>query len=260
MKTSLIYLSILLIFILNACQNETEKARLNVRLMDGPGDYEAVYIDVKEVRVHTSANAGDNDGGWITLEGINIGVFDLLELTNGLDTLLASAELPAGKISQIRLLLGTNNSIIIDGQVINLDTPSAQQSGLKLKVNMTLQAGITYNVLLDFDAARSILKAGNSGKYNLKPVIKAITEPTNGAIKGRINPLSCNPAIYAIQGTDTLKTTYPNEEGYFLLRSLEEGSYKIVFDPAEGCELKTVSPILVSLGNVTNMGTVQINQ
>jgi hypothetical protein len=33
-------------------------------------------------------------------------------------------------------------------------------------------------ILLDFDVARSVVKAGNSGNYNLHPVINVSTEAT----------------------------------------------------------------------------------
>ena len=79
-----------------ACGNEDQKARLEVRLTDSPGDYEQVNIDIRKIEVHT------NTSNWVTYD-VNAGVYNLLELANGLDTLLASFELPPGKLSQIRL-------------------------------------------------------------------------------------------------------------------------------------------------------------
>jgi hypothetical protein len=63
-----------------------------------------------------------------------------------LDTLLGDIELPAGKVSQLRLILGSNNSIKVAGQVLllPLTTPSAQQSGLKVQIHTDLKEGITY--------------------------------------------------------------------------------------------------------------------
>lgn len=152
-----------------SCSKDAEKATFAVRMTDAPAeDYKAVNIEVKDVYVHTSATADEKDDNWIKLNSEEVGTFNLLELTNGADVLLAQSELPAGKISQIRLVLGNNNTIEIgDGEVIALNTPSAQQSGLKLQINTDIEAGKHYTVLLDFDAARSIVKAGSSGKYNL---------------------------------------------------------------------------------------------
>ena len=182
---------------------ESTPAHIEVRLTDAPGDYQQVNIDIQDVQV----NSGSEESGWTSLD-VEKGVYDILTLTNGLDTLLGSSELPAGKLSQVRLILGSNNSIKINDQLIALSTPSAQQSGLKLQVNAELQEGVTYRLLLDFDAARSIVKAGASGKYNLKPVIRTILQAQSGAIKGLIFPIAASPAVYALSGTDTVGTTF----------------------------------------------------
>src|SRR5689334_10345446 len=118
-----------------SCNNDDKMARLEVRLTDAPGDYDAVNIDIIGMELHTEG-AGDNDG-WRTIP-VNGGIYDILELAGGLDTLLTAAETPAGSISQIRLILGENNSIVVDGKEKPLSTPSAQQSGLKLNVHTTL--------------------------------------------------------------------------------------------------------------------------
>src|SRR6187551_3540458 len=160
-----------------ACSNDDESmSTVEIRLTDAPADYQEVNIDIQGVEV----NSQEEDGGWM-----------------GLDTLLGTIQLPAGKISQIRLKLGANNSIKIADQFIALKTPSGQQSGLKILLNTTLEAGVTYKILLDFDCARSIVSTG-SGKYILKPVIRTITEATSGAIRGQVIPIESTPAVFAI--------------------------------------------------------------
>lgn len=239
-----------------SCSEETKNARLEIRLTDAPGDYEEVNIDIQGVQIHASST--DNGGGWKSLE-INPGIYNLLEFTNGLDTLLGSIELPAGRISQVRLLLGPNNTLKIDGQTLALTTPSAQQSGLKLNVQADLLEGITYSILLDFDAARSIVKAGHSGKYILKPVIRAITEATSGAIKGEIANPAATPAVYAIIADDTLGTSFANAEGKFLIKGLQPGTYTVSFAPATGFVIEDKTGVSVTLGNVTNLGEIPVS-
>jgi len=240
-----------------SCSSDSEQmARLEVRLTDAPGDYESVMVDIQGVEVHTSE--GNQTEGWMALD-VQKDVYDLLELTNGLDVLLATAELPAGRISQIRLILGANNSIVVGGQSFDLATPSSQQSGLKLNVQADLLEGITYTILLDFDAARSVVKSGN-GSYSLKPVIKSIPVPQTGAIKGVITPLDATPAVYAIIGEDTLGTAYPDAEGVFLLRTLQAGNYTVSFNPKEGYQVVNINDVNVSIGVVTHMETVTIPQ
>src|SRR6478735_1059200 len=106
-------------FYFGSCDSTTNErtSHLEVRLTDAPGDYEEVNIDIQDVQVNT----GSDEGGWKSLE-INKGVYDILKLTNGLDTLLGKIELPVGRVSQIRLILGTNNTLKIDGQIIALTT------------------------------------------------------------------------------------------------------------------------------------------
>lgn len=242
---------------MTGCKDEREaNARFEVRMTDSPGEYESVKIDIKGIEVNVSSDPSSSSG-WQPLANFNSGVYDLLKLTNGADVLLGSAELPAGTISQIRLVLGTNNSVTIKGQEYKLSTPSAQQSGLKLNINATLEAGITYKLLLDFDAGRSVVKAGNSGKYNLKPVIRAIAEAQSGAIKGMVTPAASAPAVMAITGTDTTGT-YADANGYFLIKGLKPGTYKVVFQPKPTYTQKMVDNVSVSIGNVTNMNTVTL--
>src|SRR6478752_5293579 len=127
--------------IMLSCSNDDKMARLEIRLTDAPGDYEKVNIEIVGVEVH-SDGASEN-AGWRSLNA-STGVYNILELAGGLDTLLCAAELPAGKISQIRLLLGNNNSLVVGGQEFPMSTPSGQQSGLKLNVHTVLTEGITY--------------------------------------------------------------------------------------------------------------------
>jgi len=190
---SVIFASLLLF--IYACDDNDGTAKFNLRLTDAPAaNYDSVFIDIQSVEIHFET---EGEGEWMTIEGINTGIYDLLQLNNGLDTLLASTDLPAGTISQIRLVLGENNSVIINDEEFTLTTPSAQTSGLKLNVHAQLEAGLTYDMWIDFDAARSIVATG-SGKYNLKPVIRTYTEATSGAIKGVVSPAEAKPYVFIV--------------------------------------------------------------
>ena len=237
-----------------SCSDDNETARLEIRLTDAPGDYEAVHVNIQGIEIHT--DEGDASKGWQSL-AVQRGRYNLLELTNGLDTLLATAVLPAGRVSQVRLILGDDNTVTIDGQEIALTTPSAQHSGLKLNVHADLTPGITYKILLDFDAARSIVKTG-SGAYNLKPVIRTITEATSGAIKGVITPAESFPAVFAIVGSDTLGTTYSDADGKYFLKGLPSGAYRVSFDAKEGYNDFSQEGVNVTIGSITDMGTVSL--
>ena len=205
-------------------------ARLQVYLTDDPGDYQAVYIDVKDVQINVT---GDTDNGWQSLKGVNAGVYDLLRLVNDEDTILADAEIPSGRLHQIRLVLGTENYVKLEGttDLIKLETPSAQQSGLKLNIQYDVTDERLYTILLDFDVAKSIVNTGNS-KYILKPTIRAILNAVGGTIKGVVMPKDFQTAVYAVQGVDTIATTFTGSTGGYIIKGLPAGSYDVFYRPS----------------------------
>jgi hypothetical protein len=244
-----------LLILLMACEsNDEQTATLNVRLTDAPGDFQEVNIDIQGVEVHNEL--GEQTSGWKPL-AIEQGVYNLLELTNGVDTLLATDELPAGKVSQIRLILGSNNTVMIDNTLRALSAPSALQSGLKLNVNADLKAGVTYTILLDFDAARSIVRLP-TGAYSLKPVIRLVSNATSGAISGTVIPTLSAPAVFAIVGNDTVASTFTDDTGRFLLRGVAPGTYSVSFNPKAGYTPLQIINVNVTVDNVTNLGEVTI--
>jgi len=146
------------------CSKDGRHTQLTVRMKDAPGDFQKVNVEVLRVEVH---HAGS---GWIALS-TNQGIYDLLTLQYDVTTVLVNeGTLPAGEINQMRLILGSNNTVMVDSVYYPLKTPGAQQSGLKINVNTTFDADETYELLIDFDAQKSVIKQGN-GDYSLKPVI-----------------------------------------------------------------------------------------
>ena len=239
--------------------SSTGKARLQVALTDDPGNYEVVNIDVQDVRINYS---NDTAKGWVSLPGVKTGNYDILRLANGKDTLLANAEIHTGKIQQIRLVLGSNNWVKKDGQTYNLQTPSAQQSGLKINIHQDVVEGITYKLLLDFDASRSIVQTGNpnnnNGKYILKPVIRASMEAIGGSVRGYVLPNSFPTAVYALRGTDTVTGTYTVNGGY-MLKGLAAGTYTLAFAPTDTTYKQQSKPgINVTVNTVTSVDTVRL--
>ena len=179
--------------------NAAATGTLKVALTDAPAcGYDNVWVTVTKVRVHRSETANDADADWseVLVDPAGSGRrIDLLELQNGVLAELGQTSLPAGHYSQVRLVLADNkdvanaNELVLSStkERVLLDTPSAQQSGLKLKHGFDVEANTEADVVLDFDACRSIVKAGNSGKYNLKPVI-AVLPVLTGSINGAVDP------------------------------------------------------------------------
>lgn len=237
--------------------DDNSKARLEVRLTDNPNlDLSEVWVDVREVQIKM------DDTTSITLAGSRPGMYNLLELTNGRDTLLSDALIPPGTISQIRLVLGSNNyAVTATGDTVELDTPSAQQSGLKVQVHQTVTGGMLYRLILDFDAAKSVIKAGNSGKYILKPVLRIISFiPSGGNVRGVVLPDSVRTAIYAIKGIDTIATTYSDTtmSGAYFFNDIIAGNYNFSYVPQDTIHQPTQRSVVVNLGQTTIVDTVRL--
>ena len=234
--------------------DESGQSRFAVRLTDAPGDYDAVFIDVQDVVIKYNGDTDDQDD--VTIGAVNTGVYDLLELTGGVNVLLVDDEVPSGNISQIRLILGANNTIVVDGETFPLQTPSAQQSGLKVQVNETLENGIFYEFLLDFDVDESIVQQGNGG-YLLKPVIRASVETESGAIAGSVLPLGFLTEVTATDGVTEI-SAFTDDAGNYVLSGVPAGSYTVTYemDAAAGFDIVTVTDVAVEVGVVTTVDVV----
>lgn len=242
----------------DSMSDNISKARLQVHLTDNPDpNVKEVWIDVKEVRIKMK------DTNDIVLDGAHAGLYNLLDLTDGKDTLLADAQIPTGDISQIRLVLGNNNYIITkSGEKIELTTPSAQQSGLKVKIKQSVTAGVLYRLILDFDAGKSIVKAGNSGKYILKPVLRVISfVPSGGNLNGTVVPDSIRTSVYAINGIDTVASTSTDiQNGNFLFNDIPAGSYSLSYVPSDTTFKVAQRNVSIVLGQTTVADTVVLEK
>jgi len=166
-----VLLIVLSSLVMVACQKENTASINNgttvkVRLTDNPVNAEEVNVDIQQVSVKFRE---DSIQGWKNLD-THAGIYNLLGLQNGVDTLLAVGVIPTNTLLEIRLVLGSENSIKVNGIVYPLIIPSGSESGLKIKVNKMLN-GTLDSLLIDFDAALSIHQIGN-GSYQLKPVLK----------------------------------------------------------------------------------------
>jgi hypothetical protein len=255
------FLILSLLFV--SCKNDDSmmagKSKLEVRLTDDPGNYDAVYIDIQDVQINVTGDSATE--GWQSLQGVNRGVYNLLDLVNDKDTLLAVADIPSGRISQMRLILGPDNSVVVDGTEYELKTPSAQQSGLKLNIHQDVTTGVLYTILLDFDVAKSIVQTGNK-KFILKPVIRTVLNAAGlqvkvGDISGFVMPDSVLTSVLALQGPDTIASTFTDSTGGYMIKGLNAGLYDLHFVPGDTTWLKNQKAgVIVNKGQVTVVDTV----
>ncbi len=251
-----IILSFLICILLTSCKQDKEiyYSHVSIRMTDKPiSGLKEVNINIQEVQYHI--NSGNQTSGWETITTIS-GTYNILKLVNGFDTILAQANIPTGKISQIRLILGPNHYIKDSlGNTSLLTVPSGSESGLKIQVHETLERDLKYTFLLDFDAAKSIVSTGAS-TYQLKPVIRLISTNSTGSIKGVVTPALSKPVVMAVSGSDTA-TTAADANGNYLIKGLDAGTYQVKFYPVLPYKDSVRTGINVAVGNVTVVDTLK---
>ncbi len=254
----LVIFTTLLFFSCNDNDDSKRTSTMSVRLTDAPGDYDEVNVEVLDVLIKNNSDTGE--GGWISIGTATPQIYNLLDLTGGLSALLAeSVTVASGNLGQIRLLLGDDNTVVKDGVTYPLHTPSAQQSGLKIKINTTLQPDVTYDFLLDFDVSRSIvIEAGSSGIFNLSPVIRAVATANSGNIKGMVTTTPAGVQVLAsVDVNGTVVSAFTDAEGKFQINGVPAGTYTVTLTPdaASGLLVVTVPNVVVVNGQTTDIGT-----
>jgi uncharacterized protein DUF4382 len=207
----------------------TQPGVLGVSITDAPAcGFDAVNVTVSKVRVHQSDNASENAAGWTDITLNPPRKINLLDLNNGALASLGETPLEAGHYTQLRLVLDRNtgqslaNSVVLENTTaeIALDTPSAIQTGIKLIHQFTVGSGQRVDLLLDFDACKSIVQTGN-GAYKLKPVIKVIPFEQNGIV-GFVDKTLPNVVVSAQDNNgEIVRATVPNADGKFFLAHLD---------------------------------------
>lgn len=227
---------------------------LRMSMTDAPAcGYDHVWVDVQTLRINQSATAGANDAGWADIP-VNSRI-DLLTLNNGILQTLGEIPLQTGHYQQLRLVLGSNNSVVPSGGVETpLTVPSGMQSGIKLNADITIAANQMADFVLDFNACKSIVKAGASGKYLLKPVI-AVTPNFLSGVRGYVSASLVQPTttVSVEQAGVVVRSTVPLSTGEFVL-PVAPGTYDLVITSA-GHATAVVTGVVVNSATVTTVST-----
>jgi hypothetical protein len=206
-----------------ATDPQSDKGILRIFLTDAGGRYDAVNITFTEVSAHIN-------GKWLTLSN-DTQTVNLLEWNNGKTLMLGQAEVEVGKYTQIRLKIESAEVVLNEELSYPLMCPSCAQSGLKLLANFEVVAGTTYDVVIDFDAERSVVAAGPPGiprKFLLKPTIRVAAIANTGSISGIVTNPADVPVAHAIAGADTVTSSpVDGAAGSFKLAFLPPGSYTV---------------------------------
>ena len=202
---------------------------LSIGLTDHPADYAAIYVTIDKIQV--KQDLGDGANSWMTI--INLDqpgqskTFNLLDLRNGVRKDLGIAELDPGHYNQMRLILGTDpddldnefgdphlyaNYLILEGEEtqIELKVPSGYQTGIKLVNGFDIESSEYTDILLDFEAHKSVVQAGNSGKWLLKPTVK-VTE-VNNSVSGTVDTIVAESPSPLVEVTISAQSYNPDTD------------------------------------------------
>ena len=200
---------------------------------------------------------------------------------------LGTVQIPAGQYQQLRLLLDTssanNTSVVINGTTFPLTIPSATgpsgfggntstdagdgqgTSGIKVNVSLDAQGGSAYGYLIDFNAAESIVSAGASGKYMMKPVLVATAQTLAGAVSGMVKNNAgagvANAQVVAQQNGTAINSGVTDANGNFQINALPAGTYTLVVNnswTSQAGAAETATGFDGTVTSVTNPNTVTV--
>lgn len=188
--------------------SDPAQGTLSTSLTDASTDlYQAVYVTISRVEVHAN-------GGWQTVANPEK-TYNLLELVNGVRETLGIATLDAGHYTQMRLVLGAtpdsginifsqphpfaNYVIDLTDAVHELTAPSGMTTGLKVVNGFDINPDQTTELILDFDAMHSVVVAGSSGKYQIKPTVKVLDVADGAIVTGLVSEAGSAPT-FALEG------------------------------------------------------------
>ncbi len=261
MRSKLILLAVLSAcvgLVMTGCNRQATEpsaptGRLVVHLTDAPAAFEAVKITFSEISAHI-------DSEWVKVTLKSDSTVNLLDYSNGRTLILAQGDVPAGHYTQIRLKI-KSAQVQIDGLTYPLDVPSGAQSGLKFGLHLDVHPGSSYELVIDFDANRSIVMTGpknSPGSYKLKPYIRVISRAMTGSITGAVSNPSDLPVAYAIQDADTIASTMVDPlSGGFMLAFLPEGSYTVALRDTLG-RAYTKDSVPVLSGKSYDLGIITL--
>lgn len=244
--------------------------RFVVKLTDAPFPYDLVSeanVTIFKIDARNkSMEEDDSEAGspFVVLMEEEVEV-NLLDLTNGITETLVNQDFPVGDYDLVRIYVKGVNVVLTDGTTYDLQVPGGAQTGIKVFVSpgITVQGGLTAELLLDFDVSRSFIPLGNFNSvdgitgFNFKPVIKASNESTTGTLGGMVStsiddtPTPLEGAQISVFAADTLNTsTFSDATGAYTIMGLTAGTYDIEVE-LEGYTSQEAEGLQITAANKT---------
>lgn len=244
--------------------------RFVVKLTDAPFPYDLVSeanVTIFKIDARNkSMEEDESDGGspFVVLMEEEVEV-NLLDLTNGVTETLVNQDFPVGDYDLVRIYVKGVNVVLTDETTYDLQVPGGAETGIKVFVSpgITVQGGLTAELLLDFDVSRSFIPLGNLNSvdgitgFNFKPVIKASNESITGTLGGMVSttvddtPTPLEGAQISVFAADTLNTaTFSDATGAYTIMGLTAGTYDIEVE-LEGYTSQEAEGLQITAANKT---------
>lgn len=228
-------LLILICLLFGSCVSDGERgtALVNVFVIDAPGNFEEVWVEILGVEVKTTGTRGQDNAAPIFFENTQGNKqVNLSRLILDSRFMVGRGELLVGAVIELTLKLGTDNYVVIEGTRFPLVFGSEESQNPSLRVNYPLDPGISHDLFIDFEVFRSITSRPDPADgFVLKPKLRSFSRADTGEISGSILPARENAVVYAIQGKDTVSSTAVDlATGKFKLRGIL-GSHTIAIIP-----------------------------
>ncbi len=266
----------------DSAQSPAGQQHLSLYLTDGPGFFDKVLVEIKSVQVlvDTGKNTRGHDNDdwdrigerrdrddkkdsslvWANLN-ISAGIYDILNLRNGLDTLLGATNIPKGAIRLIKIEIGTNNSLVKDSTVYPLKWPANLPNYVLIKLKghecEEYMPG-KVRLWLDFDINRSMIQ-GRNNEFYLKPIFHFFIVRNTASVSGRVSPNDAKAVITLFNATDTAYAL-PDREGRFKMRGLNDGTYSLFVNASNGYADTTLQNIKVAAPKETSVGSIVLHK
>jgi hypothetical protein len=259
---AILFLAILFSASVCSCESadSNPKALLNVILIDAPAQWDSVFVEVEGVDIEVQLLGRESETQIFFLPySLGDKVIEVSSLVAGQGLLLGREELPVGKIVSATFRIGNSHSLYLDGDRYVLPLANAGLTEIPLDLEMNLEQGIAYDLILDFDLEKSIRVLSQSPlSMELDPVLTAVSGIGTGELKGTISPTSLRPALYAIISGDSVNT-HVNSSGNFLFR-LPAGIYSVYIDPKDvRYQAGIIQNVEVVAGKSTDLTRITVN-
>jgi hypothetical protein len=257
------------------------QSQVSLYMTDGPVSFSKVLIDIRQIAVEIDSASKQTDSDrddewdddyngwhrdadhksvfWDTLS-ITPGVYNLLALRNGTDTLLSKSLITSGKILKIKVTLGSDNTVYTDSTTsypLEVFGPSPSFTINVSRTNVQDVSNNEFKIWLDFNLARSIFFW--NGEFLLKPFIIVFNEMVTAKVYGTVLPEGAGALVEGVNGTDTIYAI-PFDEGNYKFSNVPAGTWSFAFKGSNGYQDTTLSNIKVDSMASVKLPTITLHK